>query len=54
MNRSKALVGLIALFYIASIVFKFRGDDLMASSFSSVLHPLIALVYFISVKKKTW
>lgn len=53
MNKSKVLIGLIALSYILFVVFQFRGNEVLASSFSSVIFPLIAVLYCVTVKPKT-
>jgi len=53
MYKSKVLIGFIVLAYTLFVIFQFGGDELMASSFSSVIFPLIALLYFVSVKPKT-
>ncbi|WP_034040289.1 hypothetical protein [Wocania ichthyoenteri] len=53
MYKSKVLIGLIVFAYILFVVFQFSGDEVMASSFSSITFPLIGLLYFVSVKPKT-
>ncbi len=53
MYKSKVLIGLIVLAYVLFIVFQFNGNELMASSFSSTIFPLIALLYYITIKPKT-
>lgn len=53
MNKSKVLVILIVLAYIVFVVSQFRGDEFMASSFGAVIYPIIAILYFVAIKKKT-
>lgn len=53
MYKSKILVGFIILAYVLFIVFQFSGNTYMASRFSAFIFPLIALLYFITVKPKT-
>lgn len=53
MYKSKVLVVLIVLAYIFFTVFQFSGNDVVAESFSSIIFPLIAVLYCITVKPKT-
>ncbi len=53
MYKSKVIIGFIVLAYILFVVFQFNGNELMASSFSSAIFPLVALYYFVTVKPKT-
>ncbi|WP_034040287.1 hypothetical protein [Wocania ichthyoenteri] len=50
---SKALIGFISLIYILFVGFEFFGDDSVALQISVLIIPLVALLYFISVEKKT-
>ncbi|MCF7568176.1 hypothetical protein L3X37_07345 [Sabulilitoribacter arenilitoris] len=52
MGKSKVLIGLIVLSYILFVVFQFKGDEVVASSFSSAVFPLIALFYWVTIKSK--
>ena len=53
MNKSKILVGLIAIVYVLFIVFQFGGHSSMALNFRSLILPSIAITYFISVRRKS-
>lgn len=53
MTFSKALISFIALTYILFIGFEFFGDSLIAMQISASIIPLIALLYFVSVEKRT-
>lgn len=53
MRKSKVLIGLIVLVYILFVVFQFKGNEVVASSLSSVIFPLIAVLYCVTVKPKT-
>jgi len=53
MYKSKVLVGLIILSFVLFSVFQFRGNEFIASSFSSVIFPLIAVLYYVTIKPKT-
>lgn len=50
---SKALIGFIGLIYILFVGFEFFGDNSIALKISVLIIPLIALLYFISVEKRT-
>lgn len=53
MYKSKVLVGLIVLAYILFVVFQFSGNEVIAENFSSIVFPLIAMLYYVTVKPKT-
>ncbi|MFI1745875.1 hypothetical protein [Thalassobellus sediminis] len=53
MYKSKILVGLLILFYIVFVFFQFKGQVTLAEYFDAVLVPIIALAYFLFVKRKT-
>ena len=50
---SKALIGFIGLIYILFVGFEFFGDNSIALKISVLIIPLIALLYFVTVNKKT-
>ncbi len=51
--KSNILIGLIMLAYILFVVFQFSGNEVVAESFSSIVFPLIAVLYFVSVYPTT-
>ena len=53
MHKSKVLISLIVLSYVLFVVFQFGGTETIASSFSSIIFPLIAVLYCITVRPKT-
>lgn len=50
---SKALIGFIGLAYILFAGFEFFGDTTVALQISVLIIPLITLLYFIAIEKKT-
>ncbi|WOD43654.1 hypothetical protein [Hwangdonia lutea] len=53
MTFSKVLIGLISLVYSLFVGFEFFGHPTVATHISVLIIPLIVLLYFVSVKKKT-
>ena len=53
MNKSKALVILALLLYILSVAFQFRNEDVIANALKSIILPVVTVLYFITVEKKT-
>ncbi|WP_445735518.1 hypothetical protein [Mariniflexile sp.] len=53
MYKSKALVGLLLVVYILCVIFQFYGNGYMFVSLKSIILPIITLIYFLNVKKKT-
>lgn len=53
MDKSKILGASIAIIYILFVVYLFNGQFSVAYTISSLLCPFIALMYFLSVKRKT-
>ena len=52
MNKSKFLVGLLILLYILFTIFEFSGNRFIAYNINTLLIPLIAVIYFLHVKRK--
>ncbi|MEN3322448.1 hypothetical protein VP395_01795 [Mariniflexile soesokkakense] len=53
MNKSKALAILALLLYILSVVFQFSDEDVIANALKSIILPVVTLLYFVTVKKKS-
>lgn len=53
MNKSKALGVFVLLLYILSVSFQFSGKSDIANGLKSIILPIVTLLYFISVKKKS-
>lgn len=53
MDKLKVLGTIVALVYILFVVYLFNGDSTLAFSISSLICPLMALLYFVTVKRKT-
>ncbi|MFD1614265.1 hypothetical protein [Gelatiniphilus marinus] len=51
--KTMVLISLITLAYILFVVFQFSGKAVVAESFSSIIFPLIAVLYYQSVTPKT-
>ncbi|GGK15195.1 hypothetical protein GCM10007962_06740 [Yeosuana aromativorans] len=52
MNKSKVLVGIILLVYLAFIVSQFSNHHYLATVFDALILPLITITYFIGDHKK--
>ncbi|CAH8294881.1 hypothetical protein EV196_108144 [Mariniflexile fucanivorans] len=53
MNKTKALVILVLLLYVLSVTFHFGSEDVIANALESFILPVITLLYFITVKRKS-
>jgi hypothetical protein len=53
MYKSKAIIGCIILVYILSVFFQFTGNDNLSTIFRALILPIIAIAYFIFVKRKS-
>ncbi|WP_035483460.1 hypothetical protein [Gaetbulibacter saemankumensis] len=53
MDKSKIMISLVLLIYIASVLCQFIGYDVWSYYLSSLIMPVITVLYFISVKKRT-
>ncbi len=53
MNKSKALVILALLLYILSVIFQFSDEDVIANALKSIILPVVTLLYFVKIKKKS-
>ena len=51
MNKSKILVGLVALVYLLFIIFQFTGHSALALSFRSLIIPSVAILYFLCINR---
>jgi hypothetical protein len=53
MNKSKVLVILALLLYVLSVIFQFSDEDVIANALKSIILPVVTLLYFVTVKKKS-
>ncbi|MDO7172847.1 hypothetical protein [Mariniflexile sp. AS56] len=53
MNKLKVLAFLGLLLYILSISFRLNDEDVIADGFKSIIFPVVTLLYFITVKRKS-
>jgi len=53
MYKSKAIIGCIILVYILSVFFQFTGNDNLSAIFRALILPIIAIAYFIFIKRKS-
>ncbi|WP_308992120.1 hypothetical protein QLS71_019155 [Mariniflexile litorale] len=53
MNKSKALVILSLLLYILSVIYQFRNEEEIANALKSIILPVVTLLYFVNIKKKS-
>ena len=53
MNKSKILIGLILLLYALFIIFQLIGYGTIADNIRCFIFPTVAVVYFLTVKKKS-
>lgn len=53
MNKSKILIGLVLIIYVLSLLFQFSDYNGIANSLKSLIIPIITLLYFLSVKRKS-
>ena len=53
MYKSKILMGLVLIVYVLSVLFQFVNNSGLSSSLKSFIIPIITLLYFVTVKKKS-
>ncbi len=53
MNKSKVLIVFISLLYLLFLIFEFSGESILSKSMSSLILPIITLLYFATVKRRT-
>ncbi|MBP0905183.1 hypothetical protein ACFSKN_17825 [Mariniflexile gromovii] len=53
MNKSKVLVILALLLYILSVIFQLRSEDIIANALKSIILPVVTVLYFVTVNKKS-
>ena len=53
MYKSNVLVGFVLMCYLLFAIFEFSGNELIAYYFNSLIVPLITILYFLFIKRKS-